>query len=85
MWIHAKGSQACEHVLRCECDVQLQYSHNSQVGLQDLLDGNADVALGKADITADMETAKLISSRDIFKCVTSVRFKSPSIRGLCLS
>lgn len=76
-----QGSQACENVLRRECDVQLQFSHNSQVGLQDLLHGNADVALGKADITADMETTKQISSRDIFKCVTAVRFICLSITG----
>ena len=61
--------------------MQLQFSHNSQVGLQDLLDGNADVALGKADITADMETAQQISSRNIFKCVTPVSLNCPSIRG----
>ena len=53
--------------------VQLQFNHNSQQGLQDLLDGNADVALGKADITSDMVASQQISSMDIFKCLTSVR------------
>ena len=52
--------------------MQLQFNHNSQQGLQDLLDGNADVALGKADITSDMVASHQISSMDIFKCLTSV-------------
>ena len=76
-----KRSQACGNVLRCECNVQLQFTHNSQVGLQDLLDGDADVAMGRADITADMKTAGKISSRDIFKCVMPVSCNCPSIRG----
>lgn len=76
-----KCRQACGNVLRRQCYVQLQFSHNSQVGLLDLLDGNADVALAKADITADMEATHQISSMDIFKCVTPVSLNCPSIIG----
>ena len=52
--------------------LQLQFNHNSQQGIQDLIDGKADVALGKADITSDMVASHQISSMDIFKCLTSV-------------
>lgn len=68
---------------RCDCNVQLQFSQNSQVGLQDLLAGQADVAFGRADITADMVKSQKISSRDIFKCVTSVSSEPPVVRGCC--
>lgn len=79
--MNATANKACEMCQKHECNVQLQFSQNSQVGLQDVLAGLADVAFGRADITADMVTSQQISSRDIFKCLTPVSSNSRIIRG----
>ena len=59
------------------CALQLQFNHNSQQGILDLLNGDADVALARADITSDMTASGLIASMDLFKCVTAVSSSSP--------
>ncbi len=52
--------------------MQLLFNHNSQQGILDLLDGDADVALARADILSDMTTSGLINSSSTFNCITSV-------------
>ena len=63
------------HIDKTYCAMQLLFNHNSQQGILDLLNGDADVALARADITSDMTASGLIASMDLFKCVTAV---SPS-------
>ena len=60
------------HIDKIYCAMQLQFTHNSQQGILDLLNGEADVALARADITSDMTASGLIASMDLFKCVTAV-------------
>lgn len=52
--------------------LQLLFNHNSEQGILDLVYGDADVALARADILETMVSAGLIDSMDTFKCVTSV-------------
>ncbi|KAL0044703.1 hypothetical protein WJX82_006155 [Trebouxia sp. C0006] len=49
---------------------QILFNHNSQQGILDLLDGNVDVAIARADVLSDMQTSGLIQSMDLFKCIT---------------
>lgn len=60
------------HIDKIYCAMQLQFNHNSQQGILDLLNGDADVTLARADITSDMTASGLIESMDLFKCVTAV-------------
>ncbi len=52
--------------------MQILFNHNSQQGILDLLAGNVDVALARADVLSDMQTSGLIQSMDLFKCITAV-------------
>ena len=56
--------------------LQILFNHNNQQSILDLLSGVADIALGKADILSDMEVAGLITSMDLFKCITAVSMPS---------
>ena len=56
--------------------MQILFNHNSQQGILDLLDGNVDVAIARADVLSDMQTSGLIQSMDLFKCITEVRLST---------
>lgn len=55
--------------------LQIMFDKSSPQGIMDVLSGEADAALGRADILSDMQYAGQINASDL-KCVTAVSLKS---------
>lgn len=61
----------CRHFAKFFVLLQIMFDKSSQQGIFDVLAGDADAALARADILSDMQYAGQINASD-FKCVTAV-------------